>query len=326
MFIHNIKVSEENTIKNLSFSMETLFPKNKVFFSTEGRTATSANYLANKAKEYYTELEQEIGSASFINRKVTLIGGQGLDIGGGADKEWLDSLDEKIDKIGMCKALIAWLREAIKAKEEQDTRLDFVSLEDWANDRGIKLPLEPERRKPAERLDEDGVVAQMSVKERNEGFWLGAVVTNIGKLIHPDGAISRARKSAMELAKRRFSVSGEGSQTTVTEYIPSVPLSEIDAMFMRLQEKHRSLQARLNGYANLIEEKVRDSKAEADYRDYVALGEYNAEMERYEAEMSSRRAEFAMWKEKEAKELKSLKIVIPDDLAGIVHELESIGK
>ncbi len=46
----------------------------KIFFGKDGLTSTSANYIANKAKEYIAELEIKFKNINFINEEVILPG------------------------------------------------------------------------------------------------------------------------------------------------------------------------------------------------------------------------------------------------------------
>lgn len=82
--------------------------KDLVFFKKEGEegvalTSTSANHIANLAKEYIQ----------------------------GESSEVLDSLQSLLEGVAQTKSLIAWLREGIKAKENLMKGLQTISLEDW---------------------------------------------------------------------------------------------------------------------------------------------------------------------------------------------------
>ena len=48
--------------------------ENKVFFGENGLTSTSANHVANLAKEFITSSEEYLNSISFINCEIGLIG------------------------------------------------------------------------------------------------------------------------------------------------------------------------------------------------------------------------------------------------------------
>ena len=82
----------------------------------EGRTSTSANHLANLAKEYYQNLESQIKNQSLVTKTVTTVGQNNTTvlINGITD---LGHMKQSLKEISQCKALIAYLREGIKAKK-----------------------------------------------------------------------------------------------------------------------------------------------------------------------------------------------------------------
>ena len=47
----------------------------KVFFGERGITATSANHLANIAKESVKQLENKLNAINFVNQDVSLLAG-----------------------------------------------------------------------------------------------------------------------------------------------------------------------------------------------------------------------------------------------------------
>ena len=104
---------------------------NKVFFGENGLTSTSANHVANLAKEFISTNENYLNSISFINCKLGLIG---------SDKDQtyslgvknLDDNDITLVNIAKCKSLIAWLREAIKAKNALISDINNLSVCDYS--------------------------------------------------------------------------------------------------------------------------------------------------------------------------------------------------
>ena len=91
-----------------------------IFFSADGQglTSTSANHVANLAKEMVRVLETTLASMVLYSASVALIGSDTenkLNMGAAADD--LTDMPRKLRTIAKAKSLIAWLREAIKAKE-----------------------------------------------------------------------------------------------------------------------------------------------------------------------------------------------------------------
>lgn len=91
----------------------------KVYFAKDGLTSTSANYICNLAKEYYKKFETTLAQIKFYDTTVSLIGtSNDMIISTGINGESLKAISSMIKAIAECKSLIAWLREAIKAREE----------------------------------------------------------------------------------------------------------------------------------------------------------------------------------------------------------------
>ena len=96
------------------------------FLGTEGRTATSANHLCNVAKEHYQHLEKMLTNQSLVTKTVSIVGqgGPNILINGITD---LSPMQKALKEIAQCKALIAYFREGIKAKENLKKTIDACS-------------------------------------------------------------------------------------------------------------------------------------------------------------------------------------------------------
>ena len=90
-----------------------------IYFGDAGMTSTSANHAANMAKESVRHLMDELAGVSFYGTTVSLLssgaGAKQSKVGNTAEQ--LDGTYDKLKTIGEAHALIAWLREAIKARE-----------------------------------------------------------------------------------------------------------------------------------------------------------------------------------------------------------------
>ena len=118
--------------------------KDKIFFSENGLTVTSANYLANLAKETYKSVEAELSNIVFYNTEVGLLSSQEtkpMRIGNTVDD--LNAIEQKLDYIAELKSLIAWLREAMKAKSRLFREINDLTDETIATTLGIELPQTP---------------------------------------------------------------------------------------------------------------------------------------------------------------------------------------
>lgn len=92
--------------------------KDMIYFSENGLTSTSANHIANLAKEYYQTLETKLDNIKFYDEKISLISSSDYKLlRGGITASTLEETTSDLYKIADAKSLIAWLREAIKAKD-----------------------------------------------------------------------------------------------------------------------------------------------------------------------------------------------------------------
>lgn len=143
--------------------------KDLVFFKKEGEegvalTSTSANHIANMAKEYIQGMETQLNNVSFLNVEVGLISANAHNvIQEGTSREVLSSIPSMLESIAQAKSLIAWLREAIKAKNDLIDGLQSVSLDDWCEECGVEKPLSPVA---PHVLTEQEYYASLPIKER----------------------------------------------------------------------------------------------------------------------------------------------------------------
>jgi hypothetical protein len=219
----------------------------------------------------------------------------------------LDQLDESInaiDSIGELKALISWLREAIKARENMLAEIQKAPLSVITDNLGCDIPEQPRRIQP---ITQDEALATLSIKERCRYYTLEAQCANLGKIIHPDGPLSKALKRVKERILNPISTSGEGRDLTITKYSASIDPAEVEKRMMVLQEKHRSYQAELNGIKHKLEVMVQEDTAKKQSEFTNAYSEWTKEINRLEQV-----AEEARLKELEV--ARGLKIVIPDAL------------
>ena len=162
--------------------------KDMIFFATDGQglTSTSANHVANLAKEMIRGLESSLASLTLYATSVSLIGSETSDLlTQGAQSGELADVQRKLHTVAKAKSLIAWLREAIKAKDrllkeaEEMTNTDYIKL------KGLEEVKTPKSR---HALTEDEYYASLSMNERNRYYELETLAAVLGKAIHPDGS------------------------------------------------------------------------------------------------------------------------------------------
>ena len=297
--------------------------KDLVFFKKEGEegvalTSTSANHIANLAKEYIQGVETQLNNICFFNAEVALVGSVGgaSTIQTGETTEIANKLRSSDKRVAQAKSLIAWLREGIKAKENLVKDLQTISLEDWCKENGIAKPEAPNY---GHVLTEIEYYASLPIKERNRYYQLETEAAVLGKYIHPDGHLSDARKELKDKLQHPHKVDGKGRDALIYTYTPTVDVAEVDNVFFELQKKHREIQAQLNAMKYNCEQAINESTNKVNT-------EYMAASQKYQAELKDVLGAFKTWKDEKSQEYSKLKIVIPHSLMGIYNTINSLGK
>ncbi len=297
--------------------------KDLVFFKKEGEegvalTSTSANHIANLAKEYIQGVETQLNNVCFFNVEVALVGSTSKNIiQTGRTFEVLTKLQSMLEGVAQAKSLIAWLREGIKAKENLLMKdLQNISLEDWCEEYEVVKPVAPTY---GHVLTEAEYYASLPIKERNRYYQLETEAAVLGKYIHPDGHLSNARKELKDKLQHPHEVDGKGRDALIYTYTPTVFVSEIDNVFFELQKKHREIQAQLNAMKYSCEQAINESTNKVNT-------EYMAASQKYQAELKDVLGAFKTWKDEKSQEYSKLKIVIPNSLLGIYNTINSLGK
>lgn len=296
---------------------------NKVFFAKDGLTSTSANHIANMAKEHAQRISSEVDSLRLYSKSARLLGDSQPTVVE-IPLDTLDEIPEVIRRVGQCNALIGWLREAINEREQELKAVQNYSFMTWAEDHDIALPEKPVAPDPVSDIDKVGNEI-LNVKERNRYIELKTKMAVYGKYIHPDGLLPVERKRVVRHKVNPTEIVGEGRDMVVYTYnVEPDTLHRINHLFYKLQDEYRALQAEFNGIEHRfrLEAEKEYSKRVADYK--VAYAEYTERQDKFDAEMSRLQTLFVEWQQKEIKEISSLRIIIPNDLQGIYEEVNSL--
>lgn len=296
--------------------------KDLVFFKKEGEegvalTSTSANHIANLAKEYIQGVETQLNNVCFFNAEVSLVGSTGASIiQTGGTSEVLNNLQSLLEGVAQAKSLIAWLREGIKAKENLMKDLQNIGLEGWCNENGLAYPEAPSC---GHVLTEIEYYASLPIKERNRYYQLETEAAVLGKYIHPNGHLSDARKELKDKLQHPHEVDGKGRDALIYTYTPTVNVAEVDNVFFELQKKHREVQAQLNAMKYSCEQAINESISKVNT-------EYMIASQKYQARLKEILGAFKTWNDEKSQEYSKLKIVIPHSLMGIYNTINGLGK
>lgn len=291
--------------------MENKENKIPAFFAENGITATSANHLSNIAKENYMAIEKHMASLEFYRTTVSFIGSaEETVLSYGTSQEMFARITDWVNEVIACKSLIAYLREAIKAKDRMARELDDYGDEE------ISELAEQEPQKD-EILTFEQVLDTFSIKERNRYLELETRCAVIGKFIHPDGEYSEARKDFMDRKLSPKQVKENGKDTLIYSYYPNIEEQEIDALFFALQSEHRKAQAELNGMKNEIERRI-----DEDWR--RKNDKWTIEHDKWANDLVNLKERIMREKEARSREMENLKIAIPDSLKPIYEKIRTL--
>ena len=274
----------------------------------DGLTVTSANHLANIAKEMYESLEAKLESLKFYSRDYMLaVNGNTYRVENESEKAELETLAETLREIGLLKSLIAYLREAIKAKTELNTEASFSEYLQELVKEGREDLINPTMGDEVKFEDE---FAKLTAEQKARYYALEAKCAAIGGYIHPEGGFSKARKAFFEYAKNPVKVEGKGQEAEISTYSSGFTAEEVDGVFFCLQKEYRSMQAEFNRLKAEIDEKVADANRDrlSDALEAKKLWHNSMKMER------------ALYDQT----VKALKIVIPQNLREVYERVNAV--
>ena len=304
-----------NLIKNM----------NNVYFSNEGMTSTTANYYANIAKELQNAATERLNSIKFFKTSVAVIGSnekQDMSIG----TTDVSFIQEDLETLASMNAFCAWIREAIKEKEEQIKVVNKTNIDEWCIAQGIELPKRPEKypRDPNPVTEQD-IMDSWDINKRNKYLRLEATAATFGKYIHLDGAFNKARKEAHKRLNNPITKEGTGRDMILYYTEPSLDIAIVDGLFMTLQDQYREYEKELNQRKAEIKEAINERTRKA-YDEYqIASDEVNRLLEQYNARYTELRAKFMTWRTNELERISKLKITVPNNLMETFNIIKAIG-
>lgn len=291
--------------------------KNKIFFGDHGITATSANYLANIAKEEVVQDREELDEANFITETIRKVSsGVAPDIAReGKDDVYVAGIPKLIQHIAAMDSFCAWIREAIKAKEDEVNYWSSYTVQDYADSIGETVPMYVQK----EHVTEDDIIAEMNVKEREEYLALNSTAAAFGQYIHPLGKLNIARKALHKGLANPSKLVDRVSDTYVFSNQASAKPELVDSVFDSLQNSHRTYEQRLNSIKSRIKDEVTRRNQEIDAENAEEIRRVIVQTE----ELNIRFREYVRGK---LAETQKLKIVIPEKLKPVYEYLNLKGK
>lgn len=284
----------------------------KSFFGEVGFTTTSANHIANLAKEYYQKLEIEIESISAFDKYAKLISSnEEMIVSKGTDKSEFLEISKKLEKIAECKGFIAYLREAIKERE-----LLYKSIIQYTDTEArskVQVPFS------GSALTKDDVLGSWSTGELIRYYSLEAKCATLGEMIHKNGCLNNLRKEYYKKVKQPIELVGEGRDMIKYSNTPTITSDDLESIFFKLQSDYRDAQAELNGLKHQIDVTIENDNIKYTNENAEAWQKYNEEMRKItDSEIRERN---------EALEnFEKLRIVVPERFKNIYQEITKLSK
>ena len=295
---------------------------NNVFFENGFMTSTEAQNICNIAKEAVTNEHERLSAVSFYDTEIASIISPEAFIKTKISPNDISWISESLDKIGRYNALNAWLKEAIKAKEEAIDEVDIMDVTTLDFYEDYIKPVEPTIGYNS--FDEEQIMSEWSADKLNRYYTLNSEAAVIGKYIHDSGAIAKARKDLVNKMANPSTVSGQGRETIVFKYIPSVDTEVVEGIYMSLLAKHRKLNAELNSLKAEIKETINKKNIEASiaFRDKHTEWEYK--ISEYYSLVKQRDAKINEYKISEKERISKLKINVPSSLMDTYKEIKAL--
>ena len=314
----------EKAQKRAILMIDTEYVFNDIYFGEEGMTSTSANHVSAMANVMVQDIKNRLMGLRLYEKSIRVIGDAEVTVE--TVNNTLPDIAEGVKQICKANALIAWLREAVKERENAQTYIQNMTLDDWMKKQGIEKPTSPvPPTMPHINFQDYATILDtgLTVKEYNRFVELNSALAVYGEMIHEKGLLTRQKSELQRIRQNPTEVKESGRDTIITQYRVDVNIdTELDKLYTQLQSEYRQLQAEKNGieakFSNLAMDyqtrkmdEWKAAKAQFD-RDIMAV---NSQLVGYDAQMKE-------WKKQRLEELAALKIIIPNDLKALYKELQ----
>lgn len=314
----------EKAQKRAILMIDSEYVFNDIYFGEEGMTSTSANHVSAMANVMVQDIKNRLMGLRLYEKSIRVIGDAEVTVE--TVNNTLPDIAEGVKQICKANALIAWLREAVKERENAQTYIQNMTLDDWMKKQGIEKPTSPvPPTMPRINFQDYATILDtgLTVKEYNRFVELNSALAVYGEMIHEKGLLTRQKSELQRIRQNPTEVKESGRDTIITQYRVDVNIdTDLDKLYTQLQSEYRQLQAEKNGieakFSNLAMDyqtrkmdEWKAAKAQFD-RDCMAV---NSQLVGYDAQMKE-------WKKQRLEELAALKIIIPNDLKALYKELQ----
>lgn len=299
---------------------------NNVYFGNEGMTSTTGNHYCNICKELIKGIEKKLYGVKFYQTSISAIGSAEKQLMSQGSSD-ISFIDDALREIAEANSFCAWVREAIKEKEDQQLAVNRKDLYEWMKEQGIEIKKEPEYPESVKIVEEQDIINTWDINKMNKYYRLEAYASTIGNYIHPGKNVKNyndARRAMHHAINNPITKEGSGRDTVLYYSEATVDPDMVDSQFLKMQDMHRSYEKELNAMKAELKETVNNINQQR-YDEYqVKIDAYYAEDRAYNAWQKEMRNKLNKWKVSETERLSKLKIVIPKDLKDIFQKVKAV--
>ena len=314
----------EKAQKRAILMIDTEYVFNDIYFGEEGMTSTSANHVSAMANVMVQDIKNRLKGLRLYEKSIRVIGDAEVTVE--TVNNTLPDIAEGVKQICKANALIAWLREAVKERENAQTYIQNMTLDDWMKKQGIEKPTSPvPPTMPRINFQDYATILDtgLTVKEYNRFVELNSALAVYGEMIHEKGLLTRQKSELQRIRQNPTEVKESGRDTIITQYRVDVNIdTDLDKLYTQLQSEYRQLQAEKNG----IEAKFSNMAMAYQTRKMeewkAAKSQYDRDLTRVNSELVGIQTRMQEWKKQRLEELAALKIIIPNDLKALYKSLQ----
>lgn len=315
----------EKAQKRAILMIDSEYVFNDIYFTTEeGMTSTSAQHVSAMANVMVQDIKQHIMGLRLYEKSIRVIGDVECKVE--EVNNTLPEISEGVKRICKANALIAWLREAVKEREQAQKYVSDMSLDDWMKKQGIEKPVSPEPpQMPRINFQDYKTILDtgLSVKEYNRFVELNSALAVYGEMIHEKGLLTRQKSELARIMQNPTEVKESGRDTIITTYKVDVNISaDIDNLYTELQSEYRKLQAEKNGIEAKFSNLAMDYQTRKNDEWKAAKAQYDRDLQKVNSELVGIQMQMKEWKKQRLEELAALKIIIPDALKPLYKDLK----
>ena len=314
----------EKAQKRAILTIDKEYVFNDIYFGEEGMTSTSAQHVSAMANVMVQDVKQHMMGLRLYEKSIRVIGDVECKVE--EVNNTLPEISEGVKQICKANALIAWLREAVKEREQAQQYIQDMTLDKWMELQGIEKPASPvPPMMPKINFQDYKTILDtgLSVKEYNRFVELNSALAVYGEMIHDKGLLTRQKNELARILQNPTEVKESGRDTIITTYKVDVNVAvDIDKLYTELQSDYRKLQAEKNGIEAKFSNLAMDYQTRKMEEWKAAKSQYDRDLTRVNSELVGIQTQMQEWKKQRLEELAALKIIIPNDLKALYKSLQ----